>query len=90
MRARCGFRIGVGAGWLLAGVGTLVILKLVGAITPLRVTEEEEITGLDVALHGEVAYNLLGPGMTSGTGAPALHESSFSHSAGSRESSPEN
>jgi Amt family ammonium transporter len=79
--------IGVGAGWLLAGVGTLVILKLVGAIMPLRVTEEEEITGLDVALHGEVAYNLLGPGMTGGSGVSATHESAFSHSAGSAEGS---
>jgi Amt family ammonium transporter len=81
--------IGVGAGWLLAGVGTLVILKLVSAITPLRVTEEEEITGLDVALHGEVAYNLLGPGMTSASGVPVSHQSSFAHSAGSPETSQE-
>jgi ammonium transporter, Amt family len=49
---------GVGAAWALAIVGTFVILTLVKLVTPLRVTEEEETTGLDLALHGEVAYNL--------------------------------
>lgn len=56
--------IGVGAGWVIAAVGTFVILKLVSLVTPLRVTEEEEIAGLDRALHGEVAYNFLEPGMS--------------------------
>ena len=79
--------IGVGAGWLLAGVGTFIILKVVGAITPLRVTEDEEIAGLDVALHGEVAYNQLGPGMSSAGGMSIVHETAFSnsHSAESAE-----
>jgi len=49
--------VGVAAGWGLAIVGTFVILKLVGAFTPLRVTVEEEHAGLDLSLHGEVAYN---------------------------------
>jgi ammonium transporter, Amt family len=42
---------------VLAGVGTLVILKLVNAIVPLRVDEEEEDQGLDLTQHGEQAYN---------------------------------
>jgi Amt family ammonium transporter len=35
---------------------TYVLLKIVGAIVPLRVTDEEEEAGLDVALHSESAY----------------------------------
>jgi ammonium transporter, Amt family len=39
-----------------AFVGTFVLLKLVGALMPLRVTESEEALGLDVTAHGEEAY----------------------------------
>ena len=53
--------IGILAATALAAIGTLVILKVVGAVTPLRVTEEEEITGLDLSLHGEAAYNFSEP-----------------------------
>jgi Amt family ammonium transporter len=72
--------IGVGASWLLAGAGTFVILKVVGLVTSLRVTSEEEIAGLDVALHGEVAYNLLSPGMSSVSSVPVLQHSGFAPS----------
>lgn len=41
----------------LAGGGTFVILKIVNAIIPLRVDEEEEDQGLDLTQHGEQAYN---------------------------------
>lgn len=41
----------------LASIGTFIILKLISLFTPLRVTEEQEVNGLDVALHGENAYN---------------------------------
>jgi Amt family ammonium transporter len=37
-------------------VATFVVLKLVGAFTPLRVEEGEETTGLDVVLHDEAGY----------------------------------
>ena len=37
---------------------TFVILKIVGAVTPLRVNAEEETEGLDIALHEERGYNL--------------------------------
>jgi Amt family ammonium transporter len=37
---------------------TFVILKIVGAVTPLRVSAEEETEGLDIALHEERGYNL--------------------------------
>jgi ammonium transporter, Amt family len=56
--------IGIGAGYGIAIVGTLVCLGIVSMVTSLRVTPEEEIAGLDVSLHGEVAYNFLSPGMS--------------------------
>lgn len=56
--------IGVFAGYAIAIVGTLVCLGLVRMVTSLRVTPEEEVSGLDYALHGEVAYNFFSPGMT--------------------------
>ena len=43
---------------LYSFVGSYLILKLVGSITPLRVTSEEEREGLDVSQHGEHAYAL--------------------------------
>jgi Amt family ammonium transporter len=42
-----------------AAVGTYIILKVISLFTPLRVTDEDEEKGLDVALHGEVAYAFL-------------------------------
>jgi ammonium transporter, Amt family len=36
--------------------GSFLLLKLVGVITPLRVTVEEEEAGLDISQHGEDAY----------------------------------
>jgi ammonium transporter, Amt family len=57
--------VGVAAGWALAGVGTFVILKVISLFTALRVDEDAEIVGLDLALHGEAAYNILGSGIRS-------------------------
>ena len=37
--------------------GSYVLLKAIGKVTPLRVTEEEEDLGLDRSLHGEEAYD---------------------------------
>jgi Amt family ammonium transporter len=42
---------------VLAAAGTYVILKVVGALAGLRVTPEEEDSGLDLTQHGESAYN---------------------------------
>lgn len=39
-----------------AALATFVIAKLVGVVFKLRVTVDEEDTGLDLALHGEQAY----------------------------------
>jgi Amt family ammonium transporter len=40
-----------------SGVVTFVILKVVGAIIPLRVADREERKGLDIVNHGEEAYS---------------------------------
>lgn len=42
---------------LFTGLGTFIIIKIVGLIVPLRVDEKEEEKGLDESLHGEKAYN---------------------------------
>ena len=39
-------------------VFTYIILKIISFITPLRVTGDEEITGLDTTSHGESGYNI--------------------------------
>lgn len=38
-------------------VVTVVLIKLVALITPLRVSEEQEFNGLDITAHGESAYD---------------------------------
>jgi Amt family ammonium transporter len=43
---------------LYTAVVTWVLLKLIGMITPLRVSIEEETEGLDVVLHNERGYDL--------------------------------
>lgn len=48
--------VGVAIAWFLGVVGTLAILKLVDVIIGLRVTEEEEVQGLDLSQHGEEGY----------------------------------
>ncbi len=48
--------IGVGIAWILAIVGTLVILKICDAAVGLRVTKEQEVEGLDLSMHGEEGY----------------------------------
>lgn len=50
--------IGVAISWVLAIVGTLIILKICDAIFGVRVSPEDELEGLDVSMHGEEGYNL--------------------------------
>ena len=50
--------IGCLIAWGLAIVGTLVILKICDALIGLRVSEQQEIEGLDVSMHGEEGYIL--------------------------------
>ncbi len=46
------------ATWIYAFVMTLVILKMLDWTMGLRVSEEEEETGLDLSQHSETGYNL--------------------------------
>jgi len=50
--------IGVITTIVYCGVVTFIIIKLVDWIVGLRVTEEQETEGLDLALHDERGYNL--------------------------------
>jgi len=52
--------IGTAIAWSLGIVGTLVILKICDLVTGIRITEEQEIAGLDLSMHGEEGYNLEG------------------------------
>jgi Amt family ammonium transporter len=44
---------GVLATMVWCGAATFIILKVVDLLTPLRVSREQEIAGLDISLHGE-------------------------------------
>ena len=49
--------LGVLVTWVLAGVATFIILKIVDALVGgIRVTEPQEFSGLDTTQHGEEAY----------------------------------
>ena len=41
---------------LWSGIGTFIILMICKYTTGLRVTDEEEAEGLDMALHGEALH----------------------------------
>jgi ammonium transporter, Amt family len=48
--------IGVVATLAFSFLGTLAILKVVDLLVGIRVTEEEEVTGLDLSQHAEMGY----------------------------------
>ncbi|MEJ2347402.1 MAG: ammonium transporter [Gammaproteobacteria bacterium] len=50
--------VGVLATLIYTAVATLIILKIIDAVIGLRVTEEQEVEGLDIVLHDEKGYNL--------------------------------
>ncbi len=52
--------MGVAIAWVLAIVGTLVLLFLVDKTIGLRVSPEEEAAGLDLSQHNEEGYDLNG------------------------------
>jgi len=52
--------IASGIAWIIAIVGTLVILKIVDLMFGLRTTDAEETEGLDLSMHGEEGYHLEG------------------------------
>jgi len=47
---------GIAATVIYTAVATFIILKIVDAVVGLRVTAEEEVEGLDLALHGETVH----------------------------------
>ena len=49
--------IGALIAWVLAIVGTWIILKVCDAVTGVRASEAAEIEGLDLSMHGEEGYN---------------------------------
>jgi Amt family ammonium transporter len=61
--------IGVGAAAVFAGGVTFGMLKVLDKVMGLRVAKDDELEGLDPALHGEEAYALGG-----GPGARAFEE----------------
>jgi len=48
--------VAVVATWVLAFVGTWIILKVLDAIMGLRLSDEDEFVGLDLSQHSETAY----------------------------------
>ena len=48
--------VGVSIAWGIAIVGTLVILKIVDLTIGLRISQEDEVQGLDLSQHGEEGY----------------------------------
>jgi Amt family ammonium transporter len=49
---------GVAATWVIAAVGTLILLFLIDKTIGLRMKSTDEEVGMDVALHGEEGYVL--------------------------------
>jgi Amt family ammonium transporter len=49
--------IGVAIAWTLSIVGTLLILFVVDKLMGLRVSEDDEVEGLDLSQHGEEGYD---------------------------------
>jgi Amt family ammonium transporter len=51
--------VGIGASAVWAVIGTFVLLKVLDATMGLRVTQEDEIKGLDLSQHNEEGYIFL-------------------------------
>jgi Amt family ammonium transporter len=66
--------IATGITWVIAIVGSYVLLKLTDLAVGLRVTADDEEAGLDLSQHGESGYvfdDFLGGSVSHGTPAPA-------------------
>jgi ammonium transporter, Amt family len=44
---------GIGVTIVWSGAATFILLKLIDLMTPLRVTKQQEVEGLDITQHGE-------------------------------------
>ncbi|MBN3879287.1 MULTISPECIES: ammonium transporter [unclassified Nostoc] len=49
--------VAIAVAYVIAGVGTWIILKVIDATVGLRVKEEAELQGMDINEHGEEGYN---------------------------------
>ncbi|MDM9381518.1 ammonium transporter [Chlorogloeopsis sp. ULAP01] len=47
----------IAVAYVVAGVGTFIILKIIDATVGLRVKEQAEVQGMDINEHGEEGYN---------------------------------
>ncbi|MDQ3915993.1 MAG: ammonium transporter [Actinomycetota bacterium] len=67
--------VAIGATLAFSFVASIVLLKVVGATIGLRVTEEQEMSGLDLTQHAEAGYAFAegGGGMAPVPAAPAVH-----------------
>jgi len=50
--------IGIALAMFVAAVGSFILLKIVDRVVGLRVSAEDELTGLDLTQHGEEGYEL--------------------------------
>jgi len=50
--------VSVAAAWIYSFIVTFIILKILDATMGLRVSEEEEVQGLDLTQHGEAGYSM--------------------------------
>jgi ammonium transporter, Amt family len=48
--------IAVAVSWVLAIVGTLIVLKICDLLVGVRASEQDEVQGLDLSMHGEEGY----------------------------------
>ena len=48
--------VAVAAVIVYSGVMTFILLKVIGLVIPLRASDSDESTGLDITQHGEEAY----------------------------------
>jgi Amt family ammonium transporter len=62
-------------------VGSFIILKVVDLIVGVRVSGEDEVTGLDLSQHGEEGYNLGLDAVAGGITDASYKESSFAAAA---------
>ena len=46
----------IAAAIVYSGIATFILLKVIGLVMPLRVTSDDENSGLDITMHGEEAY----------------------------------
>jgi Amt family ammonium transporter len=49
--------LAVAIAWVLAIVGTWIILKICDVVTGVRADAQDEVQGLDLSMHGEEGYN---------------------------------